>query len=146
MMSDPNLFDALNEALDRLERVEGHKYIVLIASGRDTFSRLTLDKILKRVKASQDITIYTVSTGGAMRAVTEGRGGTRGEIRDLDYLQADNQMKTFAAMTGGASYSPDFPQRCPTSLARLTRTSAQSMSWSTRPLTPSRTAPGASSA
>jgi VWFA-related protein len=113
MMSDTNLFDALNEGLDRLERVEGHKYIVLIASGRDTFSKLTLDKILKRVKASQDITIYTVSTGGAMRAVTEGRGGMRGEIRDLDYLQADNQMKTFAAMTGGASYFPRFPAEMP---------------------------------
>jgi VWFA-related protein len=113
MMSDTNLFDALNEGLDRLERVEGHKYIVLIASGRDTFSKLTLDKILKRVKASQDITIYTVSTGGAMRAVTEGRGGMRGEMRDLEYLQADNQMKTFASMTGGASYFPRFSAEMP---------------------------------
>jgi len=59
--------------LDRLDRIEGRKYIILIASGRDTFSKITLDKILKKVKASQDITIYTVSTGGAMRAITEGR-------------------------------------------------------------------------
>jgi VWFA-related protein len=113
MMSDTNLFDALNEGLDRLERVEGHKYIVLIASGRDTFSKLTLDKILKRVKASQDITIYTVSTGGAMRAITEGRGGMSGGMRDLEYLQADNQMKTFASMTGGASYFPRFSAEMP---------------------------------
>ena len=37
--------------------IEGRKYIILIASGRDTFSKLTLDKILKKVKESQDITI-----------------------------------------------------------------------------------------
>jgi hypothetical protein len=26
----------------------------------------------------------------------------------MDYLQADNEMKTFAALTGGASYFPRF--------------------------------------
>jgi uncharacterized protein len=65
--SETNLFDALYEGLDRLERIEGRKYIILIASGVDTFSKLTLDKILKKVKAAQDITIYTVSTGGFAR-------------------------------------------------------------------------------
>ncbi len=45
-----NLFDALYEAEDRLSRIEGRKYIILIASGRDTFSKLTLDKILQKVK------------------------------------------------------------------------------------------------
>ena len=35
------IFDALNEALDRMSRVEGKKYIVLIASGVDTMSKLT---------------------------------------------------------------------------------------------------------
>jgi len=33
---------------------KGRKYIILIASGRDTFSKLTLDKILKKVKESRD--------------------------------------------------------------------------------------------
>ena len=111
--SETNLFDALYEGLDRLDRIEGRKYIILIASGRDTFSKLTLDKILKRVKASQDITIYTVSTGGAMRAMTEGRGGMRGSMRDMDFLQGDNQMKTFASLTGGASYFPRFAGEMP---------------------------------
>ncbi len=115
MFSETNLFDALNESLDRLDRVEGRKYIILIASGRDTFSRLTLDKILKRVKASQDVTIFTVSTGGAMRAVSESRGGggMDSAMRNLDFLQADNQMRTFANLTGGASYFPRFAGEMP---------------------------------
>jgi len=111
--NETNLFDALYEGLDRLDRIEGRKYIILIASGRDTFSKITLDKILKKVKASQDITIYTVSTGGAIRAIVEGRGGMSGSMRDLDYLQADNEMKTFASITGGASYFPRFSAEMP---------------------------------
>jgi VWFA-related protein len=97
--SETNVFDALYEGLDRLERIEGRKYIILIASGRDTFSKLTLDKILKKVKAAQDITIYTISTGGFARAV-------RGD--SITMLQADNEMRTFSSMTGGASYFPRF--------------------------------------
>ncbi len=110
--SETNVFDALYEAMDRLERIDGRKYIILIASGRDTFSKLTLDKIYKKVKASQDITIFTVSTGGAMRAMSTG-GGMSASMRELDFLQADNQMRTFASMTGGASYFPRFAGEMP---------------------------------
>ncbi|HTB98542.1 MAG TPA: VWA domain-containing protein [Terracidiphilus sp.] len=111
--SDRNLFDALYEAEDRLSRIEGRKYIILIASGRDTFSRITLDKILQKVKNTPDITIFSVSTGGAMRAMTEGGPGMRQQIRDIDYLQADNQMKTFAKMTGGMFFAPRFETEMP---------------------------------
>jgi len=104
--NETNLFDALYEGLDRLERIEGRKYIILIASGRDTFSKLTLDKILKKVKAAQDITIYTVSTGGFARAVSR-----RGD--SLDYLQGDNEMRTFSSLTGGSSYFPRFSGEMP---------------------------------
>jgi VWFA-related protein len=111
--SERNLFDALYEAEDRLSRIEGRKYIVLIASGRDTFSKITLDKIMQKVKNTPDVTIFAVSTGGALRAMTEGGGGFNQQLRDLDYLQADNQMKTFAKMTGGMWFSPRFVAEMP---------------------------------
>ena len=126
--SETNVFDALYEALDRLERIDGRKYIILIASGRDTFSKLTLDKIYKKVKASQDITIFTVSTGGAMRAMSVG-GGMSASIRELDFLQADNQA-TF----------PVLPERCRIFFRRSIRTSAINMNSSTVQPTQSRTA------
>jgi len=113
MFNERNLFDALYEAEDRLTRIEGRKYIILIASGRDTMSKLTLDKIMQKVKATPDITIFTVSTGGAMRAMTEGRGGFSSQMRDMDYLQADNEMKTFAKITGGESFFPRFAAEMP---------------------------------
>jgi len=40
--------------------------IILISSGRDSFSKHTLDQTLKKVQASKDIAIYTVSTGKAL--------------------------------------------------------------------------------
>jgi VWFA-related protein len=108
--SETNVFDAVAEGLDRLSRVEGRKYIILIASGRDTFSKLTLDKILKRVKESQQITIYTISTGGFMRAI----GGD-----SITMLQADNEMRTFSGLTGGASYFPRFPGELPDDFGQI---------------------------
>ncbi|HEY2466871.1 MAG TPA: VWA domain-containing protein [Terracidiphilus sp.] len=111
--SERNLFDALYEAEDRLTRIQGHKYIILIASGRDTFSKLTLDKIYQKVKTTPDITIFAISTGGALRAMTEGGPGFNQQLRDIDYLQADNQMKTFAKMTGGMFFAPRFVGEMP---------------------------------
>jgi VWFA-related protein len=119
---ETNMFDALYEAEDRLTRIEGRKYIILIASGRDTFSKLTLDKILQKVKATPDITIFTVSTGGAIRAMTEGRGGMGGSMRDMDYLQADNEMKTFAQLTGGMSFFPRFAGEMPDIFSTINQT------------------------
>jgi hypothetical protein len=34
-------------------------------------------------------------------------------IHNIDYLQADNEMKTFAAMTGGRAYFPRFQAEFP---------------------------------
>jgi VWFA-related protein len=110
--SERNLFDALYEGLDRLSRIEGQKYIILIASGRDTFSKITLDKILDKVKKTPDVTIFTVSTGAVARIMREGRGGGLGSS-EIDYLQADNQMQTFARMTGGMSFAPRFVAEMP---------------------------------
>ncbi len=111
--TERNLFDALYEAEDRLSRIDGHKYIILIASGRDTFSKLTLDQIYKKVKTTPDITIFAISTGGALRAMTEGGPGFNQQMRDIDYLQADNEMKTFAKMTGGMFFQPRFVGEMP---------------------------------
>ena len=119
---ETNVFDALYEAMDRLNRVEGHKYIILIATGRDTFSKLTFDKIEKAVKASQDITIFTVSTGGMIRAMTEGRGGMSASIRDMDYMQADNEMRTFSSLTGGQSFFPRFEGEMPDIFQNINQT------------------------
>ena len=120
--SETNVFDALYEGIDRLDRIEGRKYIVLIASGHDSMSKLTLDKILKKVKDSHDITIFTVSTGGAQEVMREGRGGMGGGMRDMDYLQAQNELNTFANLTGGLSFAPRFEGELPDIFQNINQT------------------------
>src|SRR5215467_1081693 len=111
--SERNLFDALFDTLDRIDRIEGKKYVILISSGVDTFSKLNLDQILKKVKSTKDITIYPISVGFAVRNYCEVHscGYTHGmgiPVSNMDYLQGDNEMKTFAALTGGRAYFPRF--------------------------------------
>jgi VWFA-related protein len=114
MSQETNLFDALYDTIDRLESVEGRKYIILISSGRDSFSKHTLDQTLKKVQGSKDIAIYSISTGQALRnyAETHGLMGYLCPITEfscnMTFLQGDNQMKTFAKMTGGRFYQPIF--------------------------------------
>ena len=105
---ETDVFDALNESLDRLSRIEGQKYIILIATGIDTLSKLTFDQIQKRVRASHNITIFSISTDGLFEAM--GGGGGMGEMA---YLQADNEMKAFSDMTGGMHLEPRFVGELP---------------------------------
>lgn len=110
--SERNLFDALYDTIDRIDHIEGHKYIILISSGRDTFSKLNLDQIMKKLKETRNITIYAVSIGRAMREWLDNHGYAGG-IQLTDWLQADNQMNTFAHLTGGRAYFPRFEGELP---------------------------------
>lgn len=110
--SERNLFDALYDTLDRLDSIEGHKYIILVSSGRDTFSKINLDQIMKKIKSSQGSTIYAISIGRALREWMDAHGYAGG-IQETDWLQADNQMNTFAKMTGGRAYFPRFEGELP---------------------------------
>jgi len=114
--SETNLFDALFDTLDRVDRIEGKKYVILVTTGVDTFSKLTLDKIIKKIKSTKDVTIYPISVGFVAREYCEVHHcRTRGMIPvgNMDYLQADNEMKTFAQLTGGRAYFPRFQGELP---------------------------------
>jgi len=118
--AETNLFDALYDTLDRLDRVEGKKYVILVTTGIDTFSKLTLDKIMKKIKDTKDVTIFPISVGFIVREWCEVHPGycrnAHGmgiPVNNMDYLQGDNEMRTFAAMTGGRAYFPRFEGELP---------------------------------
>jgi VWFA-related protein len=110
--SERNLFDALFDTVDRCDRIQGKKYVILVSSGRDTFSRVTLDQIIKKLKSTKDVTIYAISIGWQWREQMEARGRA-GAITQVDWLQADNQLNTFAHLTGGRAYFPRFQGELP---------------------------------
>ena len=114
--SETNLFDSLFDTLDRIDRVEGKKYIILVTTGVDTFSKLNLDQTLKKIRSTKDVTIYPISVGFTAREYCEVHHcRTRGMIPvgTMDYLQADNQVRTFAQLTGGRAYFPRFQGELP---------------------------------
>jgi VWFA-related protein len=108
---ETNLFDALYETLDRLSRIDGRKYIILISSGRDTFSKITLDKCLQKIKETPNVTIFSIATGGA--GMMGGGGFASGRMNNITMLQAQNQLQSFARMTGGMYFEPRFTAELP---------------------------------
>jgi len=113
--SETNLFDAVYDTLDRLDRIEGHKYLILISTGIDTFSKLRLDEVLKKVKTTKDVTIFTMSIGWVLRNYCEthnctgvSHGMASYGMSQIDWLQADNQLQTFSRLTGGRFFQPRF--------------------------------------
>ena len=94
---ETDLFDAMYDMLDRLDRVPGRKELVVVASGLDTFSKLNLDQIYKKIKATPNVTIYTICTGEALLEMG---------VSSITMVQAQSQMNFFAKMTGGRSYVP----------------------------------------
>ena len=118
--AETNLFDALYDTLDRVDQIEGRKYVVLVTTGLDTFSKLNLDQTIKKVRATHDVTIYPISVGWALRNYCETHGCTGIShgmaslgMHQIDYLQADNQLNTFAKLTGGKMYQPRFQAELP---------------------------------
>ena len=91
-----------------------------MASGCDTFSRMTYDKVMKKVKDTPNVTIFTISTGEALRIYADSVNMGRGPgllpcslSSSIDFLQADNQMSTFAKLTGGRWFKPRFEGELP---------------------------------
>jgi VWFA-related protein len=104
--SESNLFDALVDTEQRMSGIEGRKAIILLASGRDTFSKLTFDKARKAVQEA-GVPIYSIGLLQALREYADAAGAL-GPLSRLDFLQADNEMNTFARETGGQAFFPRF--------------------------------------
>jgi VWFA-related protein len=114
--SEVNLYDALAFTLDRMKNIQGRKAILLIATGCDSFSKLTYGDALKIVKAS-DTVIYPVSIY-EMLTVRYGNNvpcgpGMPGYGASMNPLQARNALQTFAQYTGGQAYFPRFEGELP---------------------------------
>ncbi len=102
--SESNVYDALLETTDRLKDVKGKKSILLLASGIDTFSKHTLDQTFKQLRQS-DVPIFCVGLGKVFTNARELHGSNRSEI---NYMQAENELRNFSSMTGGFAWFPQF--------------------------------------
>ncbi len=115
--SESNLFDALTDTAQRMEGIEGRKAIVLISSGLDTFSKLTFDKT-RKILQNAGVPIYAIGLMQALREYYDAMGAL-GPIARLDFLQADNQLRTFTKETGGMAFFPRFYGEFPSIFAAI---------------------------
>jgi VWFA-related protein len=107
--SESNLFDALVDTLDRMREIKGRKAILVLASGIDTFSRINLNNVLDRLREN-DTTIFCVGVAEPYFTQYVMPG-------NLTYLQAQNQLRTFARMSGGRAWFPRFDGEIPAVMA-----------------------------
>jgi Ca-activated chloride channel homolog len=134
---DSNLFDAINFTLaggrgdavvldNTKERTADYaglaslqgrrKAMILIATGIDTFSKTNYDKA-RKVAQNAGVPIYIIGTGnlfykkyGDRLEATDDLLGNPGR---LTFLQAQNQLNTFAKETGGKYYPVTFEGEVP---------------------------------
>jgi VWFA-related protein len=111
--SESNVFDAILDTTDRLKGVKGKKSILLLASGCDTFSKHTLDQTIKQLRQS-DVSIFAVGLDKPLMNYAEMHRVPAGRCMGrMDMLQAENELKTFSAMTGGLAWFPQFDGEIP---------------------------------
>lgn len=106
--AEANLFDALVDTLEKLDRVKGKKAVLLITTGMNTFSQATLEDTLDQVKKSS-ATIFCIGLAESEYMAAEMRSGRSA----IGYLQAKNQLQTFADLTGGMAWFPRFEGEVP---------------------------------
>jgi VWFA-related protein len=107
--SESNVFDAILDTVDRLKDVKGKKAILLLATGVDTFSKHTLDQTIKQLRQT-DVSIFAVGLDKPYTNFLDSRGAFGSH---LNYLQGENQLRTFANMTGGFAWFPQFDGEIP---------------------------------
>jgi VWFA-related protein len=108
---ESNLSDALIDALDRTQEVEGKVAVLLISTGLDTLSRHTYEDALNKCKEA-NASVYAIGLGQNFRIRADAAGMISNEA-SIDLLMADNRLRSFADFSGGASYFPRFETELP---------------------------------
>jgi Ca-activated chloride channel homolog len=116
--SEINTFDALADTVDRMKTIEGRKAILFLGTGLDTFSKLTFDKA-RRIIQQGEVPVYAIGTMQAIRIMYE---QFMGASQRLDFLQADNTLRTFAKESGGLAFFPRFMSEYPAIFRNLNET------------------------
>jgi len=105
--------------------LQGRRSVVfLISTGIDTFSKINYDQA-RKIAQNAGVPIYVVGTGNLflkkyehLLGAEDGLGGATTPGR-LTFLQAQNQLRTFAQETGGAYFPVTFPGELPNVLQTI---------------------------
>jgi Ca-activated chloride channel family protein len=113
--SESNLADALIDTFERTEEIEGKVAVLLVSTGKDTFSKHTYDESLAKAK-SANASVYAISLGQMFRLKYE---QYLGASANMDWLMADNRLRTFSDFTGGEAFFPRFQTELPSVFSNI---------------------------
>jgi VWFA-related protein len=108
---ESNLHDAVIDVIDRTQELEGKVAILLISSGLHTFGRSTFEQALNAAR-NANASIYSIGIGGFVRTILDSRGRLGPSTR-MDFQVADNRLRSFSDLTGGAAFFPRFSTELP---------------------------------
>jgi Ca-activated chloride channel homolog len=121
-MGDLKLYDCLSAVLDWLAGMHGKREIVLITTGLDSSAPSRWEALAQKVRG-EDVVIFSVALGGSLRgesaqkpkgkkSSTQAPGSTESPAsKSADaFRQADEALRSLAAMTGGRVYFPQSDQ------------------------------------
>lgn len=106
-----NLFDSLSQVLDWIEQLTEKKAMVLLTTGLDSSAPERWTALEHKLQ-TQDVVIYPVALGGALRASPEKKKKSApSPLRDpdnpLSFAKSTEALREIAAMTGGRAFFPE---------------------------------------
>jgi Ca-activated chloride channel homolog len=107
--AEANLFDAIDDVLDRMRPVAGRKAVLLISTGLDTFSRVTVQDVLAAAGSSAT-PIYSLSLAGV---VERSLIGSAGPLTKIDWRGASRRLEALSKASGGRTYLRDIELNVP---------------------------------
>lgn len=123
--SESNIYDAIKFVIEGgkvreeeyvgLKGVNRRAAILLITLGIDTFSKENYDQTLARV-GNSGVPMYTMNIGKLFHKLYDTRISSEA---NLDFLQAENMLKAFARLSGGAYFPITFSSEIPTNMQSI---------------------------
>lgn len=109
-----NFYDSVSEVLDWQGPQAGKRALLLLTTGLDSSSAARWGALVQKLRA-QDVVIYSLALGGALRAPPGKKPKppkaapetTPGE--SMSWANADGALMSLATITGGHAYFPESP-------------------------------------
>jgi VWFA-related protein len=121
-MGELNFYRSLSDVLGWLAPTQGKRAIVLLTTGLDSAQPSHWDALVDKIHRD-DIVIFPVALGGALRVPAKPKAPNRKKSRDdqtnsdkaspaasanpVSFARADQDLRALAAMTGGKCYFPE---------------------------------------
>lgn len=103
--SELNFYDALDETLAKLHELRGHAALLVVSSGRDTFSRMTFRQLLQDARSS-GTPIYVIDLGVDLQRYIEDAAAPN-PYASLNLPRDEARLKQLALASGGQYYAPE---------------------------------------